>query len=99
MKREGESLGKYLSYVNGENFDEENFTEAQRSELTRLVDEILKEAVIKAKRLLKEKSKEQLVIAKALCQNASLTEQEAKNLFDGTITIEDLPNANLQNIK
>lgn len=99
MRKEGGSLGKYLSYVEGNSFQEEHFTAAQRHELTGLVDEILKEAVQKAKTLLKDKSEEQVIIAKALCQNASLTEQEARDLFDGTITLDDLPNANLQNIK
>lgn len=101
MSRKENHLGLYQSYVTGDTFDEEHFSELQKEELAAMVDEILKEGLQKAKTLLKddEVHAAQLRVAEALCRNASLTEKEVIGLCKGTLSLEDIPDANLSEIK
>lgn len=91
------SLGKYQSFVLDGQFLEATMTDAQKAETSQLINGIIHDAIVKARKILNddEVKEAQTRIAEALCQNASLTEEEARGLYEGTITVADLENANI----
>ena len=100
MRRKDDSLGRYQCFAEGEALLISTMTEMQKTDLSKKVDEILKDGVELAKQILSEEKGKMARqrIAEALFQNASLTAQEAKDLFEGKISVADLENANISEI-
>lgn len=98
MEKQG-ILGSYSSYTGGGHNPLEFLSDNQKEELTLQVEKILEKAYKLAKSLLNEKDNELEIIAKALLERGSLNRYELEGLYTGELTLEDLPEANLNLIK
>ena len=95
ISRENTALGKY------EAFDPDTLTDlsnSQEMDLHIRVNKLLGEAVAKAKEILgREDMKEaQIRIADALCKCVILSSEEVEGLFKGTLTLDELEDAHLE---
>lgn len=97
ISRENTTLGKYEAF--DANYPT-NLTQSQELDLHIRVNQILEEAVAKAKEILsREDMKEaQIRIADALCKCTTLTSEEVEGLYKGTLTLDELEDAHLEEI-
>lgn len=89
-------LGRYNSYSA---CDYELLSDAQKQEIAKQTDLILKEAYELAEKILKREDAKLEKIVKALLKKGSLNEKELNELYSGKIEVEDLKESNIDLIK
>lgn len=98
-RTENSSLGKYNSFANTGKVVFENLSNEQKNELSAQTDKLLKEATELAREFIKNHEVQLDIIAKGLMQKGTLTGTQAENLYDGKLTLEDLPKSGVELIK